>query len=83
MVGAWPGSSGVADRGFTSAENRRYLRKAGRHYIIEEKLRSGSSEAAAAPSRQGRYTDVAQNLKVKEVHIAEDELRHLLQPEGA
>src|SRR5438876_4045327 len=29
----------VADRGFTSAENRRYLRKGGHHYIIAEKLR--------------------------------------------
>ena len=63
----------VADRGFTSAENRRYLRKGGGGYIIGEKLRSGSADAAAALSRQGRYKDVAQNLKVKEVRIAEDE----------
>jgi Transposase DDE domain len=63
----------VADRGFTSAENRRYLRKGGGSYIIGEKLRSGSAEAAAALSRQGRYKDVAGNLKVKEVKIAEDE----------
>jgi transposase len=63
----------VADRGFTSAENRRYLRKGGGSYIIGEKLRSGSAEAAAALSRQGRYKDIAQNLKVKEVKIAEDE----------
>jgi hypothetical protein len=63
----------VADRGFTSAENRRYLRKGGDSYIIGEKLRSGSAEADAALSRQGRYKDVAGNLKVKEVKIAEDE----------
>ena len=63
----------VADRGFTSAENRRYLRKGGGSYIIGEKLRSGSAEAQAALSRQGRYKDVAGNLKVKEVKIAEDE----------
>jgi hypothetical protein len=63
----------VADRGFTSAANRRYLRKGAGSYIIGEKLRSGSAEAAAALSRQGRYKDVAQNLKVKEVRIAEDE----------
>jgi transposase len=63
----------VADRGFTSAENRRYLRKAGGHYIIGEKLRSGSAEAGAALSRQGRYKDAAGNLKVKEVRIADDE----------
>ena len=63
----------VADRGFTSAANRRYLRQGGGSYIIGEKLRSGSAEAAAALSRQGRYKDVAQNLKAKEVRIAEDE----------
>ena len=63
----------VADRGFTSAANRRYLRKGGGCYIIGEKLRSGSAEAEAALSRQGRYKDVAGNLKVKEVKIADDE----------
>jgi Transposase DDE domain len=74
----------VADRGFSSAENRRYLRKGGSHYIIGEKLRSGSAEAQAALSRQGRYKDVAGNLKVKEVRIAEDE-RFVIchNPEGA
>ena len=45
----------VADRGFTSAENRRYLRRAASDYIIGEKLRSGSAEVKAALSRQGRY----------------------------
>jgi hypothetical protein len=74
----------VADRGFTSAENRRYLRKGGNHYIIGEKLRSGSAEAQAALSRQGRYQEVAENLRVKEVRIAEDE-RFVIchSPEGA
>jgi transposase len=62
----------VADRGFSSKENRRYLRQGGGSYIIGEKIRSGS-EAAAALSRPGRYKDVAGNLKVKEVKIAEDE----------
>ena len=74
----------VADRGFTSAENRRYLRKGGNHYIIGERLRSGSAEAGAALSRQGRYQEVAANLRVKEVRIAEDE-RFVIchNPEGA
>jgi hypothetical protein len=74
----------VADRGFTSAENRRYLRKGGNHYIIGERLRSGSAEASAALSRQGRYQDVAGSLRVKEVRIAEDE-RFVIchNPEGA
>jgi hypothetical protein len=63
----------VADRGFTSAGNRRYLRKGDQHYILGEKLRSGSAEARAALSRQGRYQDVAANLRVKEVRISDSE----------
>ncbi len=63
----------VADRGFASAQNRRYLRRGDHHYIIGEKLRSGSAEATAALQRQGRYQQVAGNLRVKEVRIAEDE----------
>jgi Transposase DDE domain len=72
----------VAGRGFTSAENRRYLRAGDHHYIIGEKLRSGS--AGAALSRQGRYQDVAANLRVKEVRIADAE-RFVIcfNPEGA
>jgi hypothetical protein len=63
----------VADRGFSSAQNRRELRRGGGHYIIGEKLRSGSAEANAALSRQGRYQRARDNLQVKEVKIAEDE----------
>ena len=63
----------VADRGFASAENRRYLRRGDHHYIIGERLRSGSAEATAALSRQGRYQQVADNLRVKEVRISEAE----------
>ena len=73
----------VADRGFTSAENRRYLRKGGGHYIIGEKLRSGSAEAAAALSRQGRYKDVAGNLQGQGSPDRRGRaVRHLLQPRG-
>jgi hypothetical protein len=63
----------VADRGFASAENRRYLRRGDHHYIIGEKLRSGSAEATAALSRRGRYAEVAGNLRVKEVRISDAE----------
>ncbi|TMR02644.1 IS1634 family transposase [Nonomuraea turkmeniaca] len=63
----------VGDRGFTSEDNRRTLRSGDHHYILGEKLRSGSPEAKAALARQGRYTDVAGNLKVKEVRISEHE----------
>jgi transposase len=68
----------VADRGFSSAENRRYLRRAGGHYIIGEKLRSGSAEANAALSRQGRYAQIADNLQVKEVKLDDAEDRFII-----
>ena len=74
----------VADRGFASKENRRYLRRGDHHYIIGERLRSGSAEAQAALSRQGRYQEAAANLRVKEVRISEHE-RFVIchNPEGA
>jgi transposase len=74
----------VADRGFTSAENRRFLQQAGGHYILGEKLRSGSAEATAALARQGRYALVADNLQVKEVNIdADDRFIICYNPEAA
>ncbi|MEU1724780.1 IS1634 family transposase [Nonomuraea sp. NPDC005692] len=63
----------VTDRGFSSAENRRYLRQGDHSYIIGEKLRSGSPEVKAALSRQGRYTEISGNLRIKEVRISETE----------
>ncbi|MGH3994863.1 MAG: IS1634 family transposase, partial [Pseudonocardiaceae bacterium] len=65
----------VADRGFQSAENRRYLQRAGGHYIIGEKLRGDSKEAHAALARQGRYRTVAGNLEVKEVRVDDGTMR--------
>ncbi|MET8413293.1 transposase, partial [Streptomyces sp. NPDC005195] len=74
----------VADRGFASAANRRYLRSGDHHYIIGEKLRSNSPEIKAALSRQGRYQDIAHNMRVKEVKVSEAE-RFVIchNPEGA
>jgi hypothetical protein len=63
----------VADRGFSSRENRRYLRRGDDHYIMGEKLRSASVEARAALARPGRYREVTGNLKVKEVRLGEEE----------
>ena len=60
----------VADRGFSSAENRRYLQRGAGGYIIGEKLRSESPHVKAALSRQGRYQQVTGNLQVKEVRIS-------------
>ncbi|MEV4082084.1 IS1634 family transposase [Nonomuraea fuscirosea] len=63
----------VTDRGFSSERNRRYLRQGEHAYIIGEKLRSGSPEVQAALSRQGRYADIAENMRVKEVRISDTE----------
>jgi transposase len=65
----------IVDRGFDSAQNRRYLQRAGDHYILGEKLRGESAEARAALARQGRYHRVAGNLEVKEVVIDEGVMR--------
>jgi transposase len=60
----------VADRGFASAANRAYLTRGGGHYIHAEKLRHTNPEAAGALARPGRYQQVADNLRVKEVAVA-------------
>jgi hypothetical protein len=74
----------VADRGFASQENRRFLRRGDEHYILGEKLRSGSAEAKAALARAGRYQEVAAGLRVKEVRISEGERFVVCEsPEGA
>ena len=65
----------VADRGFQSAENRRYLQRAGGHYILGEKLRGNDKEANAALGRQGRCHTVVDNLRVKEVIIDDGTMR--------
>jgi len=65
----------VADRGFQSEQNRRYLQRAGGHYILGEKLRGNDKEATAARQRQGRYHTVAANLRVKEVIIDDGTMR--------
>jgi len=65
----------VTDRGFASAQNRRYLQRAGGHYISGEKLRSESAEAKAALARAGRYGVVAGNLEVKEVVLDDGVMR--------
>jgi DDE family transposase len=59
----------VADRGFASAANRAYLSRGGGHYIHAEKLRGTNAGAAAALARQGRYHQVAGNLRVKEAWV--------------
>jgi len=63
----------VADRGFASDANRRFLRRGDEHYILGEKLRRGSAEAKAALGRAGRYSELPGGLRVKEVRVSEHE----------
>ncbi len=59
----------VVDRGFSSKENLDYLTRAGGHYIAGERMRSGAPLVEQALSRQGRYKQVRDNLRVKEVRL--------------
>jgi hypothetical protein len=59
----------IVDRGFSSEANLAYLKRAGGHYIAGERMRDGSPLVEAALSRQGRYQQVRDNLRVKEVHL--------------
>ena len=64
----------VVDTGFASEENRRYLQRAGGHYIMGEKLRAGRANLEAL-ARPGRYRQVRDNLEVKEVWVGSGETR--------
>lgn len=59
----------VVDRGFSSETNLAYLKRAGGHYIAGERMRDGRPLVEAALSRQGRYSQVRDNLRVKEVKL--------------
>jgi transposase len=59
----------VVDRGFSSADNLAYLRRAGGHYIAGMRMRDGGDLAERALARQGRYQTVRDNLRVKEVRV--------------
>jgi IS4 transposase len=59
----------VVDRGFASDDNLAYLTRAGGHWIAGERLREGTADVAEVLSRQGRYQQVRDNLRVKEVKV--------------
>ena len=71
----------VADRGFSSETNRRYLRRAITPTSSGRSCAPTPPEAKAALSRQGRYTDIADNMRVKEVKVSRHRaVRDLPQP---
>jgi Transposase DDE domain len=63
----------VVDRGFSSDANLAYVTRAGGHWIAGERMRDGSADATAALARQGRYQQVRDNLRVKEVRVGTGE----------
>jgi transposase len=61
----------VVDRGLSSAANLSHLTRAGGQYIAGARMRDGNKLAQAALARAGRYQDVRDNLRVKEVRLDE------------
>jgi transposase len=68
----------VVDRGFSSADNLAYLRRGGGHYIAGMRMRDGNKLAEAALARQGRYQQVRDNLRVKEVRLDATDVRFIV-----
>jgi transposase len=68
----------VVDRGFSSAENLAYLRRAGGHYIAGMRMRDGNPLVETVLARQGRYQQVTDNLRVKEVRVEGTDVRFVI-----
>jgi transposase len=68
----------VVDRGFSSADNLTYLRRAGGHYIAGMRMRDGNPLVDQVLARQGRYQQVRDNLRVKEVTINGHDVRFVI-----
>lgn len=65
----------VMDRGFSSEANLKCLQRAGGHYIVGEKMRSGKAATEEAMNRGGRYQEIRDNLHVKEIVVGQGEAR--------
>ncbi|HET9138693.1 IS1634 family transposase [Actinophytocola sp.] len=68
----------VVDRGFTSADNLAYLRRAGGHYIAGMRMRDGNPLVEQVLARQGRYQQVRDNLRVKEIRLDATDIRFVI-----
>jgi len=68
----------VVDRGFSSADNLAYLRRAGGHYIAGMRMRDGNPLVEQVLSRQGRYQQIRDNLRVKEVRLDHTDQRFVI-----
>ena len=65
----------VGDAGMNSEENRRKLGLGNGKYILASKMRAGDEVTAVVLARPGRYQEVRDNLRVKEVVVGEGERR--------
>ncbi|KAB2899315.1 MAG: IS1634 family transposase [Kofleriaceae bacterium] len=65
----------VGDAGMTSEDNRRTLALGGGKYILGAKMRAGDEVTTEVLARQGRYHEVRDNLRVKEVVVGDGERR--------
>jgi transposase len=65
----------VGDAGMNSEENRRKLALGGGKYILASRLRAGDEVTKDVLARAGRYQDVKDNLRVKEVWVGDGERR--------
>jgi hypothetical protein len=68
----------VVDRGFSSADNLAYLRRGGGHFIAGMRMRNGNPLTDTVLSRQGRYQQVRDNLRVKEVAVDDTDVRYIV-----
>ena len=65
----------VADAGMNSEDNRRTLSLGAGKYILASKMRSGDEVTKQVLTRAGRYAEVRDNLRVKEVIVGDGEGR--------
>ena len=65
----------VGDAGMNSEENRRSLALGNGKYILASRMRAGDEVTTDVLSRAGRYQEVKDNLRVKEVIVGDGERR--------
>jgi hypothetical protein len=65
----------VGDAGMNSEDNRRELALGGGKFILATRLRAGDEVTKEVLTRPGRYAEVRENLRVKEVIVGDGERR--------
>jgi len=68
----------VHDAGMSSEANLQYLQRAGGHYIVGRKLKSGDPHIEQVLSQKGPFTDLGDNLSAREVIFGNGEKRKRL-----